>query len=94
MENLLEKTLEEMRPAFSSNKFAKRAKKNGLSQEEVNSGVIASFLHKHAEPGASRRMWSKRNGLASTTTPDKIMEAIDLLKAKGYKILKPDWIEL
>ena len=94
---ILKKTLSEMNFTFSSNEFSKKAQKNGLSKQEVNNGVIALFLHRNAVQGETRRMWRKHNGLTSDKQKsDKIMEAIDLLKSNGYKILKPvsDWVEL
>ncbi|HRH85043.1 MAG TPA: hypothetical protein PK210_12465 [Bacteroidia bacterium] len=94
---ILKKTLSEMNFTFSSNEFSKKAKKNGLSKREIDNGVIALFLHRNAVQGETRRMWRKHNGLTSDKhKSDKIMDAIDLLKTNGYKILKPvsDWIEL
>jgi len=95
--DILKKTLDEMNYSFSSNEFSKKARKNGLSKREVDNGVIALFLHRNAIQGETRRMWRKHNGLKSDKDKsDKIMEAIDLLKSNGYKILKPvsDWIEI
>ena len=95
--DILKKTLDEMNFSFSSNEFCKKARKNGLSKREVDNGVIAFFLHKNAVQGYTRRMWRKHNGLTSDKKlSDKIMEAIDLLKSNGYKVLKPvtDWIDV
>lgn len=96
--DILKKTLDEMKFYFSSNEFSKKARKNGLSKQQVNNGAIAFFLHRNAVQGETRRMWRKHNkGLTPNyELSDKIMEAIDLLKANGYKIMKPvsDWIEV
>ena len=97
MKEILKKTLEHIPFSFSSNEFCKMAKKNGLTKREVENGVIALFLHRNAVQGETRRMWRKHNGLTSDKSKsDKIMEAIDLLKKNGYKILKQttDWIEV
>jgi hypothetical protein len=94
---ILKKTLGEMNFSFSSNEFSKKARKNGLSKQEIDNGVIALFLHRNAVQGETRRMWRKHNGLTSDKKlQDKIMEAIDLLKENGYKIMKPvtDWIDV
>lgn len=100
--DILKKTLEQMSPSFTSNEFSRKAKRNGLTKREVANGVIALFLHRSAIQGETRRTWKKIN--CSTTNQyksdkiqsDAIMDAIDLLKSNGYKILKPvsDWIEL
>ena len=95
--DILNKTLSEMKFTFSSNEFSKKAKKNGLSKQEVNNGVIALFLHRNAVQADTRRMWRKHNEITSDKhKSDEIMRAIDLLKANGYRILKPvsDWMEL
>jgi len=95
--DILQKTLDEMEFSFSSNQFSKKARKNGLSKQEISNGIIAIFLHRNAIQGNTRRMWRKSNTLDSPKKiEDKIAEAIDLLKSSGYKILKPinEWIEL
>jgi hypothetical protein len=95
--DILNKTLSEMNFTFSSNEFSKKAKKNGLSQQEINNGAIALFLHRNSVQGETKRMWRKGNGITShNLNPDKITAAINLLKSHGYKILKPisDWVEL
>lgn len=95
--DILKKTLDEMNFKFSSNEFSTNAKKNGLAKYEINNGVIADYLHKNAVQLKTRRTWSKKNRIVSDKkTSDKIMDAIDLLKENGYKILKPvtDWIDV
>jgi len=78
---------------FTSNEFATVAKRNGLSQAKVNSGVCAEFLHKHCDKHGTRRSWTKRN-LINVKEPDSLVsklsetECIKFLKNKGYKIFK------
>lgn len=96
--DILLKTLNEMNFTFSSNEFAKKARKNGLTKQEVDNGAVASFLHRNALNAGSKRMWRKAALIPPTNDSkvDKINEAINLLKSKGYKIMKPvsEWIEL
>ena len=95
--DILNKTLSEMNFTFSSNEFSKKAQKNGLSQMEVDNGVIALFLHRNALQLGTKRMWIKKNVVSSDKQKsDEITIAIDLLKSKGYKISKPvtEWVEL
>jgi hypothetical protein len=95
--NILQQTLKEMNHSFSSNEFSKKAQKNGLSKQEINSGAISYFLHSNAVQGNTRRRWRKHDGLTSDkNTSDKIMDAIYFLKSHGYKVFKPvsDWIEI
>jgi hypothetical protein len=101
--DILKKTLDEMYVSFSSNEFSKQAKRNGLSQQEVNNGAIAHFLNRNCFRGSSRRLWRKNPATITSTITveekskfDNISAAIALLKSKGYRIMKPttDWIEL
>jgi hypothetical protein len=97
METILFKTLNEMTFIFSSNSFSNRAKKNGLTKQQINNGAISHFLHLNAIRDGSRRMWKKKNYLTDQQPiSEKIKEAIELLKSHGYKIMKPinDWIEI
>ena len=95
--DILNKTLSEMNFTFSSNEFSKKDQKNGLSQMEVDNGIIAFFLHRNAVQLGTTRMWRKKNVVSSDKQKsDEITIAIDLLKSKGYKISKPvtEWVEL
>ena len=116
--NILDETLRRMPTRkydsdydFTSNHFAKEAKKLGLSQHEITNGIIANFLHVNAIQGSNRRRWKKRNGnnqialgeigpLGNSISEDlktiKIEAAIKLLKANGYRVLKPisEWKEV
>lgn len=98
MEKLI-RTLEQMDVVFSSNEFAKQAKKNGLTQREIEMGCIRKFLIQHAYRKDSKRMWEKRYRLhVQPTISDAITEndAIELLKSKGYRVMKPvsEWVEI
>lgn len=106
MEHLLKKTMnnkiltetfEEMDYIFSSNQFAKIAKRKGLSQYEISQGVIGHFLHNNAIQQNSRRIWRKKNNLFNEPTSEELINnAIELLKKNGYKISKQfiDWREI
>lgn len=93
MTDILFKSLARMPYHFTSNEFATVAKRNGLSQAKVNSGVCAEFLHKHCDKHGTRRSWTKRN-LINVKEPDSLVsklsetECIKFLKNKGYKIFK------
>jgi uncharacterized protein YnzC (UPF0291/DUF896 family) len=98
MEKLI-KTLEQMDVVFSSNEFAKQAKKNGLTQREIEMGSVRNFLIQHAHRKDSKRMWEKKfRSYVQPIISDAITEsdAIELLKSKGYKVMKPvsEWIEI
>lgn len=97
METILFKTLSEMTFIFSSNSFSNRAKKNGLTKQQINNGAISHFLRLNAIQDGSRRMWRKKNNLPEENSVyTKISDAISLLKTHGYKVMKPinDWIEI
>lgn len=94
---ILLETLEEMDYIFSSNQFAKVAKKKGFSQYEITQGLIGTFLHNNALQQNSRRIWRKKNTLFNSPTNEELISnAIDLLKKNGYKISKQfiDWREI
>jgi hypothetical protein len=88
---ILKKTLDEMPIEFNSNQFADKAKRNGLSQYQINSGLMLSFLHNNCKQGMTRRQWSKKN-----TDTIQLSEAIKIVKSNGYKVMKQqiEWIEL
>ena len=62
---ILIKTLEQMPTTFSSNQFANKARKNGLTNQEIGNGAVGTFLHRNAHQGSSRRMWTKNHPLES-----------------------------
>lgn len=59
MEYLLQKVYDKMNASFSSNEFSRIAKIEGLSQRDINRGVIADFLHKKKVKQISKRLWIK-----------------------------------
>jgi hypothetical protein len=103
---ILHQTFSKMKKTFSSNEFAKVAKSKGLTQQEVNNGIISLFLHEHAiQSSLSIRMWTKKDVTIQLEirpiSENKIQsiqeaEAINILKKYGYKIMKENtqWIEL
>lgn len=98
MKQLLEKTLNEMDVYFTSNEFSRVAKINGITQEQIDNGILADFLHKNAiQLSNSNRRWVKKD--KRTLKPDykdKLEDAINFLKEKGYKVMKPvtDFVEV
>ena len=97
MEAILFKTLNEMTFIFSSNSFSNRARRNGLTRQQINNGAISHFLRLNAIQDGSRRMWRKKNdSIQENDLFQKIEDAIKLLKTHGYKVMKPinDWIEI
>lgn len=98
MKQLLEKTLNEMDVYFTSNEFSRVAKINGISQEQIDNGILADFLHKNAiQLSNSNRRWVKKDKRTlKTDYKDKIDDAINFLKEKGYKVMKPvtDFVEV
>jgi len=102
---ILHQTLSKMKKTFSSNEFTKLAKSKGLTQQQVNNGIISLFLHEHAiQSSLSIRMWTKKDvttqleisPISDNKMQAAIQEAIKLLKKYGYKIMKEntEWIEL
>lgn len=98
MSIILDKTLERMNEVFSSNAFSEQSKKLGLTQFEINNGVIANYLHKHCIQLEKRRMWRKKTNKSYITDEKpiekQITEAIKLLKNNGYRVLKSEWLEI
>lgn len=95
--NILEKTLNQMPSRFSSNEFAKRAKRNGLTDSEIRNGVVSNYLRITVVSDGSRRMWRKKDALSLISEEyNKTEEYIQYLKGLGYKILKPvnEWREI
>lgn len=99
MTNNLSVALTKMPLEFSSNKFIKLAKRHGLDQNDINNGIVASFLKKHCVQ-SSRRSWRKMlNSIVHDQLPLEITEdmCIKFLKATGkYKIqiLTQTWTEI
>lgn len=96
--NILDKTFNEMNYTFSSNEFSRKAKKYGINQFQINSGLLASYLHQNAKQLHSKRMWVKNNISNFDNKNDSLSidEAINILKKNGYKVMKPinEWVEI
>jgi uncharacterized protein YnzC (UPF0291/DUF896 family) len=92
--NILEQTLRQMPSRFSSNEFAKRAKRNGLTTREIQNGLVSHYLRNETIRDGSKRMWKKKDVVSQEY--NKTEECIKHLKNLGYKILKPvnEWVEL
>lgn len=90
MKEILIKTLSQMNKVFTSNEFSAKAKRNGVTQKQINSGILSAFLHNHAQQLETRRTWLK-NQITEYSSPqkDEIKESINLLKKHGYKVYKP-----
>ena len=101
MNQIFFETLNEMPYIFSSNQFAKVAVSKGLPKTLVANGDIGSFLKNKCHRGNSKRMWVKKNNnipknetfsaeiIAKENTSISLIEAIAILKANGYQVLKP-----
>lgn len=102
MKEVLFKALEQMPMQFSSNEFTKKAKQLGVTQLQINRGIIANFLKLNAvRHEDSRRMYSKNRSNVDLfkqfhSDAMDIQKAIDLLKSNGYKIMKPvnEYVEI
>jgi len=62
---ILTETLNKMPKTFSSNQFAEKARKKGLTNKEVENGVVGVFLHRNAIQGNTKRMWTKNQSTVS-----------------------------
>jgi hypothetical protein len=62
---ILAETLNGMPRTFSSNQFANKARKKGLTNQEIENGAVGTFLHRNAIQGNSKRMWTKNNPIVS-----------------------------
>ena len=107
---ILEKTMQEMSNVFTSHEFNKRAVKNGYPARILKGKGLANFIRKYADNFSwGSRTWIKREGASSpnevsetrikrrcTSLPiNEIDAAIEFLKSKGYKVMKPvsEWEE-
>lgn len=92
---ILDSILQKMPLEFSSNEFTKMAKRYGISQKQIDRGIIANYLKLNAmRNNESRRMYSKKQKSVDLfqefhSQNTDIQKAIDLLKSNGYKIMKP-----
>lgn len=102
---LLTKTLDQMNLEFSSNEFSRQALKNGLSKRTIDKGIMRDFLVRNCHRGDTKRMWVKKYNthtiewktpIHDSVVNDPIQDAIELLKSKGYRVMKPvsEWVEI
>lgn len=100
------KAMNSMPFTFSSHKFLSKLRKTGIKKEEIKSDFHRSFLLNNSER-INKFLWKKKEPQMQiplkvegnpAPTPVKAdlsdEEMINILKAKGYKVLKPTWSEL
>jgi hypothetical protein len=99
------KAITSMPSVFSSHKFLSKLRKTGIRKEEIKSDFHLSFLLNNSER-INKFLWKKKEVQieiplkVEVVEPDPIKaelsdeEMINILKAKGYKVLKPTWSEL
>lgn len=100
------KAMNSMPFTFSSHKFLSKLRKTGIKKEEIKSDYHRSFLLNNSER-INKFLWKKKEPQMQiplkveqkvSPTPVKAdlsdEEMINILKAKGYKVLKPTWSEL
>jgi len=80
---IIQATFAQMPDTFTSSEFAHELRKNNYDNKLILNGSGAQYLHKHAVQNGSCRRWKKLG-----VRIDTIQEAIDLLKAQGYKVMK------
>ena len=97
------KAITSMPSVFSSHKFLSKLRKTGIRKDEIKSDFHLSFLLNNSER-INKFLWKKKE--AQIEIPLKVQavnpvkakiseeEMINILKAKGYKVLKPTWEEL
>ncbi len=102
--------MQEMGDSFTSNEFNKRAVKNGYPYRSIKGKGLANFIRRYADnlykgsktwmkrisPPLSDEVCETRIKRICTSLPiNEIDAAIDLLKSRGYKVMKPvsEWEE-
>lgn len=104
----MEDIFERMPFEFTSNQFYKELRKSGVPRRLYTGGAVAPFLHKRADNGKKRgKTWVKKvadknqtslelleQGALPTPNQTDVEASIALLKSKGYRIQKPEWIDL
>ena len=85
---ILEATFDQMPNEFTSNEFTKKLRKNKYDNKWIINHDNTRYLHTHALQ-LSHRRWKKVGVRTDIGVGiDTIQEAIDLLKAQGYKVMK------
>ena len=102
------KAMSSMPFIFSSHKFLGKLRKTGIRKEEIKSDFHLSFLLNNSER-INKFLWRKKevqieiplkveDKIAPAPAPARTelsdQEMINILKAKGYKVLKQTWDEL
>lgn len=100
------KAITSMPYIFSSHKFLGKLRKSGIRKEEIKSDFYLSFLLNNTER-INKFLWRKKDSqiqiplkAEESTSPAPVKpelsdeDMINILKAKGYKVLKPTWNEL
>jgi hypothetical protein len=99
------KAITSMPSVFSSHKFLSKLRKTGIKKDEIKSDFHLSFLLNNSER-INKFLWRKKEAQieiplkveAVESAPVKAElsdeEMINILKAKGYKVLKQTWKEL
>ena len=99
------KAMSSMPFVFSSHKFLGKLRKTGIRKEEIKSDFHLSFLLNNSER-INKFLWKKKEvqieiplkveAVEPATVKAELSdeEMINILKAKGYKVLKPTWNEL
>lgn len=105
---LYAKAITSMPLVFSSHKFLSKLRRSGMKKDEINSDYHLSFLLNNSER-INKFLWKKKEAQIEmplnteevdqiNSTPIKYElsedEMINILKAKGYKVLKQTWNEL
>jgi hypothetical protein len=99
------KAITSMPSVFSSHKFLSKLRKTGIRKEEIKSDFHLSFLLNNSER-INKFLWKKKEVQIEIPLKVEAVEPapvkaelsdedmINILKAKGYKVLKPTWSEL
>jgi uncharacterized protein (DUF2252 family) len=86
MDEILKEVLAKMPKGFSTNQFNLVARKRGLADYQIEN-FSRNFLHENCTL-VSGRTWLKKDQNKTVVETD-IQQAINLLKSKGYKVMKP-----
>jgi hypothetical protein len=99
------KAMSSMPFVFSSHKFLGKLRKTGIRKEEIKSDYHLSFLLNNSDR-INKFLWKKKDPQIEIPLKVEAVEPapvkaelsdedmINILKAKGYKVLKPTWSEL
>lgn len=86
---ILEKTVNQMPPIFTSYQFNTIAKKNGYPPTLLKDRGLSKFLHQHAtNAGANSKTWVKSDTKITPALPVKKVMDVDELNQKYLRALK------